>query len=1804
MIKFYNVKDSVKDDNKLQESQIKEIEVNDEEDLKPLTAVEINNTPTNGKIEKNDKQSFEDFKNLYKGVIDMKCNQEYGSNEDKDLWEDCAKELFLKSKTYLLKGDEYKGDPVEKKEESKTIIKESYYIKLFNKDNTDIDTIEVSTEQEAIKTAEEKMKEGWRAVVYNVDNKEALYDYNPFEELEESLQEEITPANIKEKALEILPKEDVDVKDSDLYIKVSDKSKELISKLQFKNSGLLTTFRSPIDNEMWYDIPFANLEDYITSKTESNNNTYDYKSGDVVDILDSYGKWLNSSDRIKYVIDRPATKEEIEGIWDIDTPCYIVKTLGMTDDTKFLNGTSKEPITRLRHHKTDTSVTESSDNYQVRKYPNEDEYKGTWGLYDLKQNKFIQKGSKYVMQAALKDMDNKQLNESFDLDLIEKNIKGKRLSDAAKYLGALVNGDRNSFKVVGTELISKLDSNDRVMCAVKGNDIIGSIVMDLTYLTDKTESKKVKVESKTIDDLQTIQDIEEYINNIKDEHTKSILHHILEDEKSKENPSIGYLTMAIRKVLDIEQERNKEKKTESMPDDWYKEMFNKYVPNTGEANTIGGEILRTFSGISRMFYQNGDKIWRGNMKNNSYVLDPLADKLDDLLPQEGKDLMSIMANSTTYNAYEKRLNVLEDYVYNYLKNNEDLFNSKEKKEEAETDDGYVYVHTGLSDDKTEYILNSVIGQISDGIWEGSKGMDKIWQYMDVEKMNGELVMKVYTRYPSGFEGKTEDQISKYVAQKIKQIAKINIDHQNVRSMDGSPAQWDRNETATLTYFGGKDDDPITVRDAYKVYDSILGRKQRIESKQLESRDRVAENLSKFIYDLTTDKDTETYGETAWSGNQPTKMGNGVTVYEVYKNGKSNYTIDDIKKAVIERFPELDVYGTAYNSILFYKPQKTESKLQEDTVKFTLNTNLNESNIDKYNTIPEIKNRLREINKQLAYIRRRDSVSLSIGTEQEQEELYSERAKLNGRLRKLRNSAVDMDKMTPEQQKEFKQRLKDLDLLDDDESNLQSAIQSYRNHYIQEFESYTKKEENNTNLEYNYMLLDRLRSDCEYFLGNGNRNEKDLWAGSVDAQINEMKKIWNSLKEKPEWLTMEDINNYEKLMKDKKAIRQSKNLIKKYNKELKDSKKEESVVSDYTLNEIKKVIDSNGNDFTIKIVNSNDNTQTKTLNIDREDLISVYNVLGGNKDELVEDINNEYNSLPIGNITITVSEQPNNSVYLEIQDKNNTTISDMFIKTQIQTIVNFLNRLLSDNKNKPVKEESSISDYTLTEALNYENLVVLNNLGETQFVKARKDREDKEFKKSGAVMISNNDPNSLKNAHDLAIRAQSCIYKLEDIQSELNTLAPTTNYNVEKINRILADYGFDAYVTDLYRKNLGNLDDVSSCQNFVLILINQLQQIKEKDLNESKIIENNKEKDPIYESRPDKEAARDKMFRDSKMKLKLPNKFKDINEIVSYLENCEDKTDVMNVNVAVGGFNRQLHNDMLQFADDFIKENGYLDTYIDEDGKEQPGKFKEFKQAMIDFVKNYDLKTESKEVKTEGTNLKRIARYNEFDNGYVLHNDWKKISDEEAEELAKQASIKDPTDVYYVQFDDIMNSSNNNRWYKGKLYTVDEINAIRRKEKEDLLKKVQQEKDSKTESKEGYQDKCCMCGTSNLNGCYSVLDEEGNVGSVCVDCGKKYSLPEIEKKINSDMKLESKVNLKEDQYEYNRRKGRPNVKKIAEDEYYDNQDWYIQHIKDYDNEEDFIKKEIAEIAEEYNLKENTARSVCKEIYKLAKENNLI
>lgn len=78
---------------------------------------------------------------------------------------------------------------------------------------------------------------------------------------------------------------------------------------------------------------------------------------------------------------------------------------------------------------------------------------------------------------------------------------------------------------------------------------------------------------------------------------------------------------------------------------------------------------------------------------------------------------------------------------------------------------------------------------------------------------------------------------------------------------------------------------------------------------------------------------------------------------------------------------------------------------------------------------------------------------------------------------------------------------------------------------------TKYEENPHR--FNYMMLSRLQSDCEYFLGFGYRNQDRLCGGSVKEHIEKMKELHDSFPEgeKPEWLTYEGVLEYEKRMNE-------------------------------------------------------------------------------------------------------------------------------------------------------------------------------------------------------------------------------------------------------------------------------------------------------------------------------------------------------------------------------------------------------------------------------------------------------------------------------------------------------------------------------------------------------------------------------------------------------------------------------------------------------------------------------------------------
>lgn len=90
------------------------------------------------------------------------------------------------------------------------------------------------------------------------------------------------------------------------------------------------------------------------------------------------------------------------------------------------------------------------------------------------------------------------------------------------------------------------------------------------------------------------------------------------------------------------------------------------------------------------------------------------------------------------------------------------------------------------------------------------------------------------------------------------------------------------------------------------------------------------------------------------------------------------------------------------------------------------------------------------------------------------------------------------------------------------------IEKYRN---VEFEILGMKGQPTKEEKYNYQMLGRLKSDCDYYLGFGNRNKKRLWALDEESQISEMKRLYNQFADnkKPEWLTWTDILNYEAKM---------------------------------------------------------------------------------------------------------------------------------------------------------------------------------------------------------------------------------------------------------------------------------------------------------------------------------------------------------------------------------------------------------------------------------------------------------------------------------------------------------------------------------------------------------------------------------------------------------------------------------------------------------------------------------------------------
>lgn len=113
------------------------------------------------------------------------------------------------------------------------------------------------------------------------------------------------------------------------------------------------------------------------------------------------------------------------------------------------------------------------------------------------------------------------------------------------------------------------------------------------------------------------------------------------------------------------------------------------------------------------------------------------------------------------------------------------------------------------------ILESIVGQLSDGIWENSP-VRNYWENINYEQKDNQIYFTTNPyNYSNPFNRKNDIQIKEYLANKMKQIAKIEMQDYS------SKGKWARNNESILDYLGY--DEKVSVADVYELYDMLKGR---------------------------------------------------------------------------------------------------------------------------------------------------------------------------------------------------------------------------------------------------------------------------------------------------------------------------------------------------------------------------------------------------------------------------------------------------------------------------------------------------------------------------------------------------------------------------------------------------------------------------------------------------------------------------------------------------------------------------------------------------------------------------------------------------------------------------------------------------------------------------------------------------------------------------------------------------------------------------------------------------------------------
>lgn len=127
------------------------------------------------------------------------------------------------------------------------------------------------------------------------------------------------------------------------------------------------------------------------------------------------------------------------------------------------------------------------------------------------------------------------------------------------------------------------------------------------------------------------------------------------------------------------------------------------------------------------------------------------------------------------------------------------------------------IKTNISGKKGNEILRSVVGQMSDGIWEDSSYYTGYWLFVDIDDNNNICVYdkKYCSHGRNKFYGMSDDEVKKFFARMIKKIVFEELKDRNIDRRK----QFKLGNSLELSYMNYRE--CVTVSDCVEAYNTLM-----------------------------------------------------------------------------------------------------------------------------------------------------------------------------------------------------------------------------------------------------------------------------------------------------------------------------------------------------------------------------------------------------------------------------------------------------------------------------------------------------------------------------------------------------------------------------------------------------------------------------------------------------------------------------------------------------------------------------------------------------------------------------------------------------------------------------------------------------------------------------------------------------------------------------------------------------------------------------------------------------------------------